>query len=219
MNRPSWFAVFVACLGLSSTAVVPAADPPAARKIFADEAWYQAAAGEEQAFEGILEKAKSPGATSGRWHPVRLVIDDKRTREVSLGGDATLLDGHLGRRVRIVGKPMEVLGHAEIWPARIELVAATAAPVAIAPTTSLPVTDASGAATETGMRVLRETISREDHCQTVAWRSGELILGTIQNMVIGAGHGDQFTLWGRCRRVRGSSSWPMPRSIASISGT
>lgn len=73
---------------------------------------------------------------------------------------------------------------------------------------ALPVTDALGAATETGMRVLRETISRGDHCQTVAWRSGELVVGTIQNMVIGAGYGDQFTLW---RRRDGESAWRSDR--------
>lgn len=206
-HRPR-IAVAVACLFLWPLAAVPAADPPAARKIFAAEAWYQAAEGKEQAFEGILEKAKSPGATSGRWNPVRLVGAETPTREVYLGNNTNLLDGHLGRRVRIVGKPMEVLGHAEIWPASIEPVAATASPVAIAPTTSPPVTDALGAATTTGMRVLRETISREDHCQTVAWRSGELILGTIQNMVIGAGHGDQFTLW---RRRDGEPEWRTER--------
>jgi len=113
----------VACLVLGPLAAVPAGDPPAARKIFAGEAWYRAAEGKEQAFEGILEKAKSPGATSGRWNPVRLVGDETPTREVYLGGNTNLLDGHLGRRVRIVGKPMEVLGHAEIWPASIEPVA------------------------------------------------------------------------------------------------
>jgi len=89
-------------------------------EIFAAEQWYRAANAKEQVFEGVLGKKASPGATAGRWNPVRLEIDEKTTREVYLGGTTDLLDDWIGRRVRIVGKPMDVLGHAEIWPARLE---------------------------------------------------------------------------------------------------
>jgi hypothetical protein len=96
-----------------------AAEPPAAKEVFAKEKWYKDTGKAEQTFEGVLHKVESPMATSGRWNPVRLAISKKDTREVYLGGKTDILDAYLGSQVIIVGKPMEVLGHNEIWPARV----------------------------------------------------------------------------------------------------
>lgn len=97
-----------------------AADEPAVKKVFADEQWYRAAEGREQVFAGRLRKEQSPMATSGRWNPVRLVIDAQTTWEVYLGSHTGMLDAYVGHAVRITGKPQTVLGHKEIWPARIQ---------------------------------------------------------------------------------------------------
>jgi len=97
-----------------------AADPPAVKKLFAEEEWYKGTKAKERVFEGILCKEPSPMATSGRWNPVRLVVDQRTVREVYLGSKTDILDDYVGLRVHIVGKPQTVLGHREIWPARID---------------------------------------------------------------------------------------------------
>ncbi len=126
-----------------------AAEPPAAKELFAKEKWYKDTEKAEQTFEGVLRKIEGPMATSGRWNPVRLVISKKDTREVYLGGKTDILDAYLGSQVIIVGKPMEVLGHNEIWPARVwaapappeppgSSAATPATPPSTSPTSSTP---------------------------------------------------------------------------------
>ncbi len=106
--------------GLAGQEEKAAADLPGRKQLFADEAWYKATKEKEQTFEGTLRKAPTPSATSGRWNPVRLVIDEQDTREVYLGGKTDVLDAYVGHKVRIVGKPVEVMQRNEIWPASIE---------------------------------------------------------------------------------------------------
>ena len=98
---------------------------PLKKKLFANEKWYRDVHLKEQPYEGILRKEPSPMATSGRWNPVRLIIDEKTTWEVYLGADTGVLDDYIGLNVRIVGKPQVVLGHREIWPAHIEIIPQT----------------------------------------------------------------------------------------------
>ncbi len=89
------------------------------KRVFAEEKWYREAKAPERVFEGVLRKEQSPQATAGRWNPVRLVVDEQTTWEVYLGAETGMLDGYVGHRVRITGKPQDVLGHKEIWPAGI----------------------------------------------------------------------------------------------------
>ncbi len=52
----------------------------------------------------------------GQRQPIRLAV--------YLGGDPTLLDELIGRRVRIEGKAVPVLQGQELWPARITALSA-----------------------------------------------------------------------------------------------
>jgi hypothetical protein len=122
---------------------------PARKVLFAQEEWYRTQPGKEQDFVGVLEKVKGAGGIGfGRFNPYRLVMtvvekrkvkeivdgrvvekevteQKKVTREVHVGGKPELLAEYVGKRVKLVGKAvdMEVEGkqHHEIWPARIEL--------------------------------------------------------------------------------------------------
>jgi hypothetical protein len=96
-----------------------AADPPVTTTLFAEAAWYRQAAAPEQSFEGVLEKQPSPMASSGRWNPVGLKTPERIVHAIYLGGNNTLLDGHIGERVRIEGKIVSVLEGPELWPARL----------------------------------------------------------------------------------------------------
>lgn len=120
MKQMSPSAVLLAGAILGVSLCTFAGDEPATKRLFADENWYKDADAKEQVFEGILRKEPNPMATSGRWNPVRLVIDEKTTLEVYLGGNTAILDDYVGLNVRLVGKPQVVLGHHEIWPDRIE---------------------------------------------------------------------------------------------------
>jgi hypothetical protein len=111
--------VLLAPLLISSLLFSLASDPPNARVLFAEAPWYRQAAAKERTYEGVLRKEASPMATSGRWNPVRLITDQQNVHPIYLGSDTHLLDPYLGRRVRLEGKAMEVLGQQEIWPARI----------------------------------------------------------------------------------------------------
>jgi len=104
------------------------------RELFAAEEWYKTQKGEERSFVGVLER--TPGSGPGtvgfaRTNPYRLVMEDngkKSVREVYVGGKSGLLTPYVGKKVKLIGKAvdMEVEGkqHHEIWPARVELIAA-----------------------------------------------------------------------------------------------
>ncbi len=122
--------------------------PAKAKVLFANEEFYLSQAGKEQAFEGVLSKVRRAGGGIGfaRFNPFRLTMK-KGTREVYIGGRDKLLDPYVGRRVRIVGKPltMEVEGniHNEVWPASIALLAG-GKPVAAASFSTIEVTQTGG---------------------------------------------------------------------------
>ncbi len=109
-------------------------ETPTKRELFAAEEWYKKQKGEERAFVGLLERAPGSGpGTVGfaRSNPYRLVMeekDKKSVREVHVSGKSGLLTPYVGKKVKLIGKAvdMEVEGkqHHEIWPARVELVAA-----------------------------------------------------------------------------------------------
>ena len=109
--------------GAASTG--PAPDVPPTKELFAKEDWYKGQPGKEQAFEGVLLRARRGGAGFGRFNPYRLQMKDG-TREVYVGSQGQLLEPYVGKRVRLTGKAvdMEVEGreHREIWPARLEVV-------------------------------------------------------------------------------------------------
>ena len=108
----------------------PAAEPQPVKTVFAEESWYRQAKVKPEAFDGVLRKAPMPRASSGRTNAYRLTMAGGVVREVYVGAQRNSLDDYLDRRVRIVGKPMVVLGHEEIWPATI----AALDPPATAPT-------------------------------------------------------------------------------------
>lgn len=99
-------------------------------KLFADEAWYKQHPGEEQAFEGMLEKVDRGGAFGfGRFNPFRLTLKDD-TREVYMGGQLRTLEPFVGKRIRLRGKAVEIgvegKRHREIWPAELVVLATVA---------------------------------------------------------------------------------------------
>ncbi len=105
--------------------VAPAGKEPAARlELFSQEDWYKGQKGEEQNFVGVLKKADGGGIGIGRFNPYRLEMD-KGIREVYVGGKPALLAPYVGKRVKLLGKAVEieVIGriHNEIWPARLAL--------------------------------------------------------------------------------------------------
>jgi hypothetical protein len=94
-------------------------------ELFAKEAWYKSAKGDEQPFVGVLRKAeRGKGIVGfGRYNPFRLEMDGNKVREVYVGGKPNLLDPYVGKKIKLVGKAvdMEVEGrqHHEIWAASL----------------------------------------------------------------------------------------------------
>jgi hypothetical protein len=135
---------------LAGSAVAADDAPPAKKELFAKEDWYKGEKGKEQDFVGTLQKVDGGGGVGfGRFNPYRLEMmvevtvevpvevdgktvikkekrTEKQTREVYVGGKPELLKDYVGKKVKLVGKAvdMEVEGtqHHEIWPARVELV-------------------------------------------------------------------------------------------------
>ena len=125
--------MLITLLTLSLIAAAPAekgkeSEPAAKKELFAKEDWYQSQKGKEQIFTGILKYApqKEGVIGFGRFNPYRLEMSDKKgVREVYIGGNEKILAEYHGRKVKLIGKAveMEVEGkvYAEIWPARVEL--------------------------------------------------------------------------------------------------
>lgn len=123
--------MLAALLTLSETLSPQAAPAPqkAPRRVelFGKEGWYKSQPGKEQEFVGTLEKAPRQGGIGfGRFNPYRLTMkkgDRTEVREVYVGGKPQLLAPQAGKKVKIVGKPvdLEVEGkvHHEIWPAHL----------------------------------------------------------------------------------------------------
>jgi hypothetical protein len=99
-------------------------EPPAKLELFAAEDWYRGQKGKEEEFVGVLERVKGGGVGFGRFNPYHLRME-KDVREVYVGGKPDLLAPYVGRKVKLIGKAvdMEVEGqqHREIWPARLEV--------------------------------------------------------------------------------------------------
>jgi len=91
--------------------------------LLADQKDYQSLAGAETSHEGVLERNPGSGKLGGRFNPYRLATkgpDDKPLLlELVLPIKAPLLAGHVGQRVRIVGKRVDQ----ELWPGRLEVLA------------------------------------------------------------------------------------------------
>ena len=112
--------------------------PPAKRELFAGETWYKDQKADEKDFVGTLSKApERPGGTVGfgRFNAYRLTMNDNgkpAVREVYAGAHPELLAPYVSKKVKLTGKAVdtEVEGkvYAEIWPARLEVVEAPAAP-------------------------------------------------------------------------------------------
>src|SRR5436190_18672153 len=94
-------------------------------ELFAKEEWYKNTKGEVQNFVGILRKSeRGKGIVGfGRTNPFRLEMDGNKIREVYVGGKPNLLDPYIGKKVKLIGKAvdMEVEGrhHHEIWAASL----------------------------------------------------------------------------------------------------
>ncbi|MCE9531203.1 MAG: hypothetical protein K8T89_08790 [Planctomycetes bacterium] len=106
-----------------------AADPAPKKELFAKEDWYTGQKGAEKEFTGVLKYNPPPKGTVGfgRVNPYRLVFnnDPKEFREVYVGGKDELLKEYADKRVKFVGKAVDMnvegRAHLEIWPARVEL--------------------------------------------------------------------------------------------------
>lgn len=118
-----------ACCGAAGDAPAKA---PAKLELFAKEDWYRGQEGNEQDFVGVLRKTgRGKGVVGfGRFNPYRLEMAAGKVREVYVGGKPEILTPYVGKKVKLTGKPvdMEVEGrmHMEIWPARLEVLAADA---------------------------------------------------------------------------------------------
>jgi hypothetical protein len=107
-----------------------AADRPAPVIILADDVEYKAAKATEMIFEGVLERTPTKGTLGGpsRFNPYRLAGRDgtgkQLVRELFVASKAPLLAVHVGQRVRVVGKLVEVetdgTKQMELWAARID---------------------------------------------------------------------------------------------------
>ena len=116
-----------------------AADGPASVVVLADDADYKTAKATEMIFEGVLERTPSKGTLGGpvRFNPYRLLAragaGKPVAHELFVANKAPLLAVHVGRRVRIVGKLVEVATDGgrqlELWPARVEAITETLAEV------------------------------------------------------------------------------------------
>ena len=109
-----------------------AADRPAPLVVLAEDADYKAAKATETTFEGVLERTPSKGGLGGpsRFNPYRLAAKPE-VRELFVANKAPLLVVHVGQRVRVVGKLVEVESDGakrlELWAARVEPVGARVA--------------------------------------------------------------------------------------------
>jgi hypothetical protein len=107
-----------------SLLAVAQGDAPRPVEIFAKEAFYK-----EVEWVGILKKTPQKDGVIGfgRVNPFRLEMEGNKVREVYIGGKPKLLDPYVGKKVKIVGKAvdMEVEGrqHHEIWPASLVVLA------------------------------------------------------------------------------------------------
>jgi hypothetical protein len=102
--------------------------PAAKKELFAKEGWYRDQEGKEQDFVGVLEKSKNAGRIGfGRNNPYRLVMKGD-VREVYIGGKPQILAEYVGKTIKLTGKAVDIgvegKRHREIWPARLEVVAA-----------------------------------------------------------------------------------------------
>jgi hypothetical protein len=104
---------------LFAAALMPAAPEPLILQ--ADQKDYQALTGAETSHEGVLERNAGTGKLGGRFNAYRLATkgpaDKPLLLELVVTARAHLLAGHVGRRVRIMGK----LADQELWPGRLEL--------------------------------------------------------------------------------------------------
>ncbi len=124
MRRMALICCLTACLTSC------AADRPAPVALLADDAEYKAAKAAETIFEGALERTPTKGTLGGpsRFNPYRLIGRDGTgkplVRELFVATKAPLLAVHVGQRVRVVGKLVEVETDAtkqtELWAARVE---------------------------------------------------------------------------------------------------
>jgi hypothetical protein len=148
-----------------------AKEPPAKKELFAKEEWYRTQAGKEESFIGVLQKLERKGGLVGfgRFNPYRLVMDEgkgkKTVREVYVGGKMELLAPYVGKRLRLIGKAvdMEVEGqnHHEIWPARLEVQAEPKADPSESPARKAQGgEEQEAAATPAKVKVLAETPQR-----------------------------------------------------------
>src|SRR4051794_35869341 len=93
---------------------LPAAQPlPQKAELFAKEAWYKGQKGDEKEFVGELQRFKLPEgtATTGRYNEYRLQMDvngKKEVRAVYVGGKPEVLAAYVGKRVKLVGKAVEL---------------------------------------------------------------------------------------------------------------
>jgi len=116
-------------LTLTLMAMMIAADPAPKKELFSKEDWYKGQKTEEKEFTGVLLYAPRPDGVVGfgRFNPYRLVIggDPKAFREVYIGGQEGILKEYHGKKVKLIGKPVDMnvegRAHLEIWPARVEL--------------------------------------------------------------------------------------------------
>jgi len=94
-------------------------------EIFAKESFYKEMKGPEVEFVGVLKKTPQKDGVIGfgRVNPFRLEMEGNKVREVYAGSQGKLLDPYVGKKVKLVGKAvdMEVEGrmHYEIWTATL----------------------------------------------------------------------------------------------------
>jgi hypothetical protein len=158
----------VCCAAVAADEPVKSA-PPARKEIFAKEDWYKSQSGAEKAFVGILRKLERKGDTVGfgRFNPYRLAIQAKGKqddiREVYVGASLQALAPYVGKRVKLMGKAveMEVEGtiHREIWPARVEVLENKADP-SESPARPAPGNDDKPAAQGKPVTVIAATAAR-----------------------------------------------------------
>lgn len=126
-------AIVSVCLSLALGVPDPGAATsprPAPLLLFANEAWYKDATGEEKGFEGTVELNPGTGEIGKpkRFNTYRLVWSKpdgtKVIREIYAPGKAQFIGLHVGKRIRLVGKAVDTKAddkvYAEIWPARLE---------------------------------------------------------------------------------------------------
>jgi len=97
-----------------------------AHVLFANEAWYLASDVPEQTFEGtIVVNPAAPAKPS--FHRVNryLLETSSGTWEIYTGGRDDVLAPFAGKRVHVIGKPVETnvtgVTHRELWPGRVSI--------------------------------------------------------------------------------------------------